>query len=147
MHNITNYSRKLKVVPIFSSWEGYLDFVTVDYTASGIIRAIIDSLGPETSSVKFLHHSGQVQVPLAKVRAHMEKQEGIVFRELPLAQWIKLAEDSGLDTLVAAYLRRLEVDHTKIILPRITQQSGGLLDPSGIVRRSLRHARSLASLV
>jgi hybrid polyketide synthase / nonribosomal peptide synthetase ACE1 len=145
MHNIIKFSREMKAVPEFPSWEGYLDFITVDRAAAGIIAKSIDSKKSWEDGVVYYHQSGEVQLPLTDMHAFMEKQSGTSYRSITLANWIGEAETAGLDKLVAAYLKRVESEVTKVTLPKILKRGSNPFGMSNLFEMGFLVARSWTS--
>lgn len=123
MHNLLKYSRILRAVPQSSSWHGYLDFISVDRAAAAIVHQVMHGVpAASPGSVDYVHVSGELQVPLADMKTFMENESGHAFRGLSLGSWAAEAEDAGLDGLVAAYLKRVDVGAAKVVFPRIMKR-------------------------
>lgn len=108
MHNIVEFSRKLRAVPEAegSPWRGAFDFVSVQNAAAGLVGGVMDQAQSKGAGagIDFVHLSGEEVVPVAQAREYLERGSGYEFRELGLAAWVREAVDEGLHPLVAAFL-------------------------------------------
>lgn len=134
VQNLLRYSRAVGAVPVSDVWDvaagGQLDFVSVETVADGVVRAALDSVSsdPAASAIeedlprlRFVHHSGEVQVPLRAIGKFLEKQTGKPPRAVPLAVWVAEAEMAGLDPLVAEVLVEAERSGVKMFLPTLVK--------------------------
>lgn len=124
--SLLRYSRKVGAVPISDVWDadGELDFISVGATAESISAAAIEERGPaqpRATLLRFMHHSGEVRVPLHAVKRFLEKQSGQRLRAVPLAVWVAEAEIAGLDPLVAEVLVEAERRGVKMTFPRLVK--------------------------
>jgi hybrid polyketide synthase/nonribosomal peptide synthetase ACE1 len=127
MHNLLTYSRKIRAVPVSTSWSGYLDFISVERTAREVcehtlnVSDKIDRLG----EVEYLHHAGELRIELENMKGYMEKETGESFRAISMGEWANEAEGVGLSGLVGAYLKKVEAEGIKAVFPRIRNERGG----------------------
>lgn len=124
--SLLRYSRKVGAVPISDVWdaEGELDFISVGATAEKISAAAIEERGPaqpRATLLRFMHHSGEVRVPLHAVKRFLERQSGRQLRAVPLAVWVAEAEIAGLDPLVAEVLVEAERRGVKMAFPKLVK--------------------------
>ncbi|KID73295.1 Male sterility, NAD-binding protein, partial [Metarhizium brunneum ARSEF 3297] len=89
MNSVIKFSRQLKAVPTSSRWRGSLDFISVENAAKGIARVVTGS--DQETKLKYLHHSGDVIIPIDQLGQHMQEEDGIEYRELSLWDWTELA--------------------------------------------------------
>lgn len=120
MHNLLKYSRLMQAVPVSDRWHGSLDFISVEAVASGVISEVLSSGSAEIESLKYLHHSGELVVPVAGMQAFLEEESGSTFTALPLDKWAERAVEFGLDVVVAGYLRTLK---GSITFPRLRRNA------------------------
>lgn len=154
VQSLLRYSRKVGAVPVSDIWDtagsGHLDFVSVETVAEGVVRAAVDgvfsdaappaslgdvrdgpsSLGPGVPHLRFMHHSGEVQVPLRGVKQFLERQTGRSLRAVPLAVWVAEAEMAGLDPLVAEVLVEAERSGVKMTFPSLIKGQVKIRDRS-----------------
>ncbi|KAL2173703.1 polyketide synthetase [Thermothelomyces heterothallicus CBS 202.75] len=129
MSTVMRFAKKLRAVPVSSRWRGSLDFVPVETVADGIVGAVIrapeqqqqqqQQETPEEAGsvpVKFLHHSGGLVIPIERLQSHLEEEDGVEYRTVPLGEWIEMAVAEGLNVLVAAYLASVDEMDTDIVL-------------------------------
>lgn len=124
--SLLRYSRKVGAVPVSDVWdaEGELDFISVGATAEKIAAAAIEERGPaqpRATLLRFMHHSGEVRVPLHAVKRFLERQSGQQLRAVPLAVWVAEAEIAGLDPLVAEVLVEAEKRGVKMAFPKLVK--------------------------
>lgn len=124
--SLLRYSRKVGAVPVSDVWdaEGELDFISVGATAEKIAAAAIEERGPaqpRATLLRFMHHSGEVRVPLYAVKRFLERQSGRQLRAVPLAVWVAEAEMAGLDPLVAEVLVEAERRGVKMAFPKLVK--------------------------
>jgi hypothetical protein len=55
-----------------------------------------------------LHHAGGTVVPVRGMKGFLEAEDGRVYREVELREWIGMAVEEGLDVLVAEYLAAVD---------------------------------------
>jgi len=128
MDNLIEFSRRLRAVPVpeRSSWKGYLDFVPVEQVVRDISSEIL--LPPVKQSpslmnqVRFVHHLGR-QISLAGVQRYLERQTGAIYRALPMSVWLKEAEREGMESLLVAYLEKMDLPNVKVVFPRLVARS------------------------
>jgi hybrid polyketide synthase / nonribosomal peptide synthetase ACE1 len=140
---ILHYSRVVGAVPVSDVWDpasgGQLDFVMVETVAEGVVRAALDgvfadpttvtapqdthslaSSGSESAPLRFAYYLGEVQVPLHAVGQFLQKQTGRPLRAVPLT-WVVETEMAGLDPLVAEVLVEAERCGVKISFLRLVK--------------------------
>lgn len=122
MTNLLNFSRLMKAVPLSTSWHGYFDFISVDLVAQSIVREVCDHKEPSMSRITFLHHSGELEIPVPVMKDYLEREAGAKFETLPLSQWAVEAKRFGLDDMVAAYLSTVDGVTQPIIFPRLLRR-------------------------
>ena len=76
---------------------------------------------PSTMSVKYVHHTGDLDLPISGIKDFLEKESNEAFRTLPIGEWVQRAESIGLDSIVAAYLGNLE-NNGLIVFPKIVKK-------------------------
>lgn len=101
VQSLLRYSRTIGAVPLSDVWDTangeQLDFVSVETVAEGVVRAAVENAS--VPPLNFVHHAGEVQIPLRAVGRFLEKQTGRPLRVVPLAVWVAEAEMAGLDPL------------------------------------------------
>lgn len=113
MQNVLAFSRAIGAVPDTKHWSGSFDFVSVEAVARGIVTVALSSNHADaraTGRIEFLHLSGELIVPVSKMRGHMESHEGRLFRELPMVAWVREASSGGLHELIGTYLMTAAAD-------------------------------------
>jgi hybrid polyketide synthase/nonribosomal peptide synthetase ACE1 len=112
MSSVMRYAKSLRAVPASARWRGALDFVGVQAVADGVVNAVIKGWDggkqePE-GSMKFLHHSGDVVIPIDVLKEYLEKEDAVEYKKVQLGEWIEMAVSEGLNVLVAAYLASVD---------------------------------------
>ncbi|KAK1839826.1 polyketide synthase peptide synthetase [Colletotrichum chrysophilum] len=109
MNSVVRFARQLRAVPTSARWRGNLDFVSLEATATGIMDVVLEAAREDREEgLAFLHHSGEVVIPVEGLREHLEKEDGVVYKELALSEWTDLAVEDGLNVLIAAYLAAID---------------------------------------
>ena len=155
MANMLQCSLAMRAVPVLQSTDtgkdgargslgGYLDLVDVEVGAGGILNSVMEdgSTGSEgwlheVGPVRYMHHSGEMVIPLSVLGAEAEAgSSGDVrdhFAALTLSDWIAKAKQHGLNSLVAELLDTvqdgsggLEGDVSKFFwFPRLLKRQAG----------------------
>lgn len=118
MNSVVRYARRLQAVPTSARWKGKLDFVSVQTAATGIVDVVLGSMREkqhEGGGLVFLHHSGEVTIPIEGLREHLEKEDDLPYRELDLLEWTNLAVEEGLNVLIAAYLAAIDEMNLEVV--------------------------------
>ncbi|RJE27113.1 polyketide synthase [Aspergillus sclerotialis] len=121
MGNLLEFSRKVHAVPVpeKSSWQGYLDFVPVEQVVRDIVCEVSKPADASTlNQVHHIHHLGE-QIPLDGIRQFLEKVTGASYRTVPMGDWLKEAQEKGLDALLVEYLSKMDVPDVKVVFPRL----------------------------
>ncbi|GJC80299.1 polyketide synthase-nonribosomal peptide synthetase [Colletotrichum liriopes] len=102
--NLLHYSRDIKAMADVSSWNGWLDFITVEAAAMQVVDEVYkDYSWP--GRVAYLYESGEEIVPLTDLRATLEREAGCEFEVLAMDEWATRAESKGMSVLLGDYLR------------------------------------------
>ncbi|TWU72717.1 putative nrps-t1pks biosynthetic cluster [Metarhizium rileyi] len=118
MGNLVQYSRKIAAIPDTSSWRGSLDFISVDRAAMQIVDEVYEDYS-WPGNVKYLYESGEEVVPLSNMKGFMERENGSVFKALSMKEWVKRAEEEGLNPLLGEYLNRAAA--SPLTFPRLVR--------------------------
>jgi thioester reductase-like protein len=102
MQNLLRLSRQLKVVPALDFWKGYIDLVSVRKVSEGILSHALEKETVEVT--EYVHQSGEIEIPVRELRAHLQKESGEEFETVSPEEWVKRAKVLGLDELVASYM-------------------------------------------
>ncbi|KAL2045414.1 hypothetical protein ABVK25_012126 [Lepraria finkii] len=137
LNALLRYSKLMLAVPRFDNFEGFFDFrdvrevadaITVEAlaypggkagdTAAAINAATVESSNPPAAaSLRFMHHSSGVKVPVQEFRQRMEQIHGCPFKELGMTEWIDRARELGLEVLITTYLEALVEKKETISFP------------------------------
>ncbi|KAJ5266646.1 hypothetical protein N7478_009454 [Penicillium angulare] len=116
--NIMEYSQITKTIPDTKAWPGGFDMVTVESVASQIRDAVRLSGSSEAGQgVHFLFESGDLELNHEEVQTIMESGTGEQFQTVPVAEWVDLAEDAGMSSLLGMFLR--EAKDGQVLLPKL----------------------------
>lgn len=140
--NVVGFARRLRAVPQSSRWRGALDFVSKETVGKGIVGAVVNSLRPSRTavltdksdgddgverggeSVTYMHHAGDVVVPLTRLQQHLQNQDGIPYAASTLAEWTESAVKEGMNVLLAAYLAAVDETATEIVFQEVKNENG-----------------------
>ncbi|KAK2051856.1 putative polyketide synthetase [Colletotrichum caudatum] len=102
--NLMYYSQQTKSIPNVSSWNGWLDFITVETAAMEVVDEVYkDYLWP--GRVVYSYQSGEEIVPLTDLKVTLEREAGCEFEVLNMDEWTDRAESKGMSVLLGDYLR------------------------------------------
>ncbi|KAF5131135.1 Polyketide synthase-nonribosomal peptide synthetase [Metarhizium anisopliae] len=123
VNSVIKFSRQLKAVPTSSRWRGSLDFISVENAAKGIAQVVTGS--HQETKLKYLHHSGDVIIPIDQLRQHMQEEDGIEYRELSLSHWTELAVGLEMNVLIAAYLAAIDEMDLAVVFQKLIKREMG----------------------
>ena len=111
VHNIWKFAHKLRAVPdlVAAGAQGAFDFVAVETCGASIIRSVLNRPQSQldTHEVKYVHESGDTVIPFDMFGTFLAKEIGDKeISVLPLLEWVERATKSGLDELIATFLRQ-----------------------------------------
>lgn len=122
LNALLRYSILTRAVPRFDNFRGFFDFRDVHEVASEIVKEALSTLNIRGSSnkdtsVRFVHHSSGIKVPMNQFRPHLESLHECHFEELSVTDWIEKAMEAGIDPLITSYLEALEQKEEIIKFP------------------------------
>ncbi|KAN0102692.1 hypothetical protein V8E51_011005 [Hyaloscypha variabilis] len=103
MSNLLEYGSILKALPDSSRWTGYVDLVSLDNAAGGIILSALQEK-KAIDGVEYLHHAGDQVIPVKQIQVLLHGDGGIRMASWPMDKWVTEAVQSGMDPLVAEFL-------------------------------------------
>ncbi|KAK3996228.1 hypothetical protein QBC44DRAFT_404939 [Cladorrhinum sp. PSN332] len=109
--SVVRFAKKMRAVPVSGRWKGALDFVKVESVGADVVGAVVagdTETTTKTTTTTFVHHSGDVVIPIEGLRKHLEREEGEAYREVDLGDWVEMAVAEGMNVLVAAYLAAVD---------------------------------------
>lgn len=120
--SVLYFSRLLRALPeLPSRVGGILDSVSVEHVADDVVGAVLgggNDHGKAAGEVRYVHHTGDVEVPLDKLKEHLEAEHGGAFERLPLREWVAKARNEGMHALVATALETFESENKALHFPR-----------------------------
>ena len=132
MANLLRYATLTGTVPRSDRVRGWLDFVSVESVARGVVESVLGTRGDpggvlEEGGVRYFFESGEHVVPVDDLKGFLEEQlRPREIRTVPtFGEWVDLAEAKGMDPLVGAYLRSLDTLAQPVVFPRL---EGGMFD-------------------
>lgn len=143
LNALLRYSKLVRAVPQFENFKGFFDFRDVREVANEITEEALgdpggkpgdaaainaataeSSTSPAAASLRFMHHSSGVKVPVREFRQRMELIHGCPFKELGVAEWIDRARELGIEVLITTYLEALVEKKETISFPYLGE--GGI---------------------
>jgi hybrid polyketide synthase / nonribosomal peptide synthetase ACE1 len=118
--NLLRYARKTKAIPDLGSGGGYFDFISVQAAARTIIDEMNKSMRRAARDVQYVHESGEVEIATDDVQSLLGIGKSEPFNLMPTHEWIQLAEATGMDPLLAAYLRHAASG--EVLFPRLLRE-------------------------
>ena len=103
IQNLLHLSRELKTVPELPFWSGYIDLVSVESVASKVLARVLEH-DTADSGPTYVHHSGEVEIPVRGLKEYLEKESGALFETTSPEVWVERARALGLNELVASYM-------------------------------------------
>ncbi|KAI1172111.1 hypothetical protein F4777DRAFT_593117 [Nemania sp. FL0916] len=125
MANLMSYTRRLRMAPRLDTWTGFFDLVQVEEVATEIIDTVTKNSGASSTTAPLytvVHESGGVYVLVREMAGFVsrELEGGAPVLEVPLGEWIGLAETAGMPYTVASYLR--SISDLPIRVPRLLKE-------------------------
>ena len=121
MSNLLKYSRMMRATPHSSLWGGYFDFISVGRAVSEILTHVYnDNSASLGSPLTYVFESSELEIPVSDMRSVLEREEGEAFDQLPVREWVKKAEEAGLNPMVAAYIN--SVADVPMVFPRLVKE-------------------------
>lgn len=105
--NVLKFASIIKALPESSQWSGYVDLITIENAAAGIVRSVlqerpVDGTG---ATVKFLHHAGERVIPANSIKQFLSTDKRIQWESLSMQDWVEKAVQNGMNPLVGEFLR------------------------------------------
>lgn len=143
LNALLRFSKLIGAVPQFENFKGFFDFRDVQEVGNEITKEALADYGgklgvaaaiksatvgsstsPAAASLRFMHHSSGVRVPVREFRQRMELIHGCPFKELGVAEWIDKARELGIETLITTYLEALVEKKETISFPYLGERGG-----------------------
>jgi hybrid polyketide synthase/nonribosomal peptide synthetase ACE1 len=119
LQNMLKYIDITRAAPTSNSLQGYFDVVYLDTVVDGIIQSMEDAPG---QLLNYKHHSGDILIPFEELSTFCEQRFGAL-KSLPMDKWIAMAEQAGLNSLVAAALRRMLDGAVTVRFPKLVKSN------------------------
>lgn len=119
VQNLLKYSRLMNAVPESPNLRGTFDLVSLDTVVGGVLQELRRQ--PRSSSILYLNHTGDVQLPLSGLKAFLDEEGGKNFATLPVGQWTITARSLGLHVALTALLEKIDLGGP-ITFPRFTKK-------------------------
>nr|BBM90003.1 putative polyketide synthase-nonribosomal peptide synthetase hybrid [Trichoderma sp. BCC7579] len=101
--NVLEYGSILKALPDSSRWKGFVDLVSLDHAAGGIVLSALKEK-KSVDGVEYLHHAGDQVIPVQQIKALFHGDGGIQIGSWPMDKWVTEAVQNGMDPLVGEFL-------------------------------------------
>ncbi|KAB5550768.1 polyketide synthetase [Coniochaeta sp. 2T2.1] len=106
LSNVLEYGSQTKALPDSSRWTGFVDLVSLENAAGGILRSVLEA--DAEARVEYLHHAGDQVIPVQSIRDLLHSEGGVDLESLPMAEWVDGAVRSGMNPLVGEFLRNAD---------------------------------------
>ncbi|EOD43327.1 putative lovastatin nonaketide synthase protein [Neofusicoccum parvum UCRNP2] len=121
VQNLLGAARRLRALPALERvWRGWVDLVAVERVAAGVV-AEVRAGGEGGAAPRYVHHSGDYEVPVEGLKAFLEGEEGVRFEVLERAEWVERARGVGINEMVAAYMEA-QSGERPLLTPRIAKE-------------------------
>lgn len=125
LQNLLKYSRIMNAVPLCRHVRGALDIVSVSHVAKDILQELDSHVTGPAGSVKYLHLSGDLEIPLHELKAFLDKETDGDCAILSMTEWAQRAKSTGLNALVAAFFENVEATKELVFFPRLVRNRLG----------------------
>ncbi|GME45600.1 hypothetical protein DL768_008056 [Neofusicoccum parvum] len=120
VQNLLGAARRLRALPALERvWRGWVDLIAVERVAAGVV-AEVRAGGEGGVAPRYVHHSGDYEVPVEGLKAFLEGEEGVRFEVLERAEWVERAREVGINEMVATYMEAQSGDRP-LLTPRIAK--------------------------
>lgn len=107
--NVLKFSSTINALPNSRRWTGYVDLVSLDHAATGIVRSVLQERTADVvvdpGRVEYLHHAGDKVVPAASIQEFLSAEQKARWEVLSMREWVERAVRSGMNPLVGEFLR------------------------------------------
>lgn len=94
----------MKCTPVSPNLRGTLNFVPVSTVTHGVVRELMENRALPPGELRYIHQTGDVNIPISGMKEFLEKENGEVFDTLPVEEWADRAESMGLRSAVVVQL-------------------------------------------
>lgn len=122
LQNLLRYSRMMKCTPVSPNLRGAMDLVSVGSVADGVVQEVLENRAPPPGDVRYIHQTGDFELPISGMKEFLEKENGEVFETLPIEEWADRAESVGLHSAVAAAFKSVK-DLSTMAFPRFVKKA------------------------
>ena len=117
MQNILRYSRLMQAVPVSRNLRGVIDLVSLETVVDITMRELhSDSPG----HVRFLHHTGDVELPLDDIKSFLDRESAGNVVELSIDEWARRAGSHGLHPLLVGFFENV-VNLRVVTFPKLVK--------------------------
>jgi hybrid polyketide synthase/nonribosomal peptide synthetase ACE1 len=105
--NVLKYASALKSLPDSSNWTGYVDLISLESAATGIVKVVLDDRAADVGAqgVGFLHHAGEKVIPAQSIKTHLSGDDKLKWETVTMDEWVDKAVHKGMNPLVGEFLR------------------------------------------
>lgn len=104
--NMLGFSRLVRAVPTARALAGWLDFVRLGAVAETVVGEVNRS-GAMGACLVYRHEAGDLEVNVADLRGFLQEETGEAFRQVPIEEWVAMAQEVGLEEAMATIFRGL----------------------------------------
>ncbi|KAF2797429.1 AMP-binding enzyme [Melanomma pulvis-pyrius CBS 109.77] len=114
IRNLLKYCKVTNAVPLSQNLRGVMNLVPLECVVESMLREIYVTM--EGTKVRYLHESGDIDIPMANIKSFIDAETGDDAVVLPLDEWAKLAAQFGLDPVLVAFFENV------VNMPPVTWQ-------------------------
>lgn len=127
--SILKFASVTKTLPESSHWSGYVDLISLENAATGILRSVLHERPVDATATKmiYLHHAGERVIPAQSVKESLSTDAETQWKSLPMHDWVDKAVQNGMNPLVGEFLRSADKGQglrvgQKLLLKRYEKQ-------------------------
>ena len=106
--NVLKFSSTINALPDSSRWTGYVDLVSLENAATGIVRSVLQDRSVDvvgSGKVEYRHHAGDKVIPARSISEFLSDDQRARWESLSMREWVERAVRKGMNPLVGEYLR------------------------------------------
>ncbi|KAI0191981.1 hybrid PKS-NRPS [Xylaria flabelliformis] len=117
LNSIWRYSRRMKAAPILETVGGFIDCVPLETLVQKFMSSLMNNHSNPQQSPIFIHHTSGNRITARRLAEYFEDEDSGPVENLPLAEWIRWAQEMGLSDFAAAFLDAVGKRDERVFFP------------------------------